>query len=77
MAKRGKAIGETERMMIGAAVLAVGAFWFYKSVLGIQIRIPYSRPPRRGLTRHEAQQIREKAAYRQGMEQQQGIGEVF
>jgi hypothetical protein len=41
MAKRGKAIGETERLLIGTAVLSIGAYWFYTRFLGIPLRLPF------------------------------------
>ena len=41
MAKRkGKKMGETEGLMLGALVAGVAAFWLYRDVLGVPIRFP-------------------------------------
>jgi hypothetical protein len=38
---KGKAIGQTEKLLIGTAILSIGAWWWYTQVLGIQVRLPF------------------------------------
>jgi hypothetical protein len=37
--RKGKKIGQQEQLMVGAVVMGIAAFWFYRDVLGVSVGI--------------------------------------